>query len=165
MKLQLLAAAALVAGLGLVPAVLPPQTTPPTMAATYSALADTILALKKTEANFVRSVVAGHFHGAQSYVKAGDGAKAAAEMALFANEGDNAMAGVRKRLLEGGHHHHHADDTAQGEYDAGFVIVTRKAKEAAMAASAAMRDAKDDAARQAAWKQFSAVAEPLLAAK
>jgi len=164
MKLTFLAVGALVASLGLVPATLRPQATPPAMAATYSSLADSILALKRTEANFVRSVLAGHYHGAESYTKAGDGAQAAAEMALFANEGDNAMAGVRKRLLEGGHHHH-ADGEAKGEYDPGFVIVTTRAKTALLAASAAMRDASDAAGREAAWKQFATVADPLLAGK
>ena len=164
MKLSLFAAAGLVAGLGLLPAVRPPQQTPAPMAATYSALADAILALKQTESSFVRSVLEGHYHGAKVYSERGEAGLAAAEMALFANEGDNAMAGVRKRLLEGGHHHH-ADDTDEGEYDLGFVVVTRKAKVAILAASAAMRGAADDAARRAAWEQFSNVAEPLLAAK
>ena len=167
MKLSLVAAGGVLAGLGLIPALRPAQQTPAPTVATYSSLADAILALQQTEHNFVLSVLAGHYHGAESYTKAGDSAKAAAEMAVFANEGDNAMAGVRKRLLEGGHHHHHhhADDSSDGEYDPGFVIVTRKAKEAIMAASAAMRSASDDAARKAAWAQFAALADPLLAGK
>ena len=45
------------------------------------------------------------------------------------------------------------------------MLVTRKAKEAIMAASAAMRTAGDDAARRAAWTKFQTVAEPLLAAQ
>ena len=164
MKLSLVAAGALLAGLGLIPATSAPQATPAPTVATYSTLADTILALKQTEANFIRSVLAMHYHGAESYAKVGESGKAAAEMALFANEGDNAMAGVRKRLLEGGHHHHHhSDDTSDEEFDPGFVVVTRKAKEAIMGASAAMRGAGDDAARTAAWEGFRAVAEPLLA--
>ena len=160
MKLTLLAAGTLIAALGLARA---PQQTPPPMAATYAALADGILALKKTESSFVRSVLAVHYHAAQTYTQAGDSARAAAEMALFANEGDNTMAGVRKRLLDGGHHHHAADSAKQ--YDDGFVIVTRKAKQAALAASAEMRVARTEAETQAAWANFVAVADPLLAGR
>ena len=163
MKLSLFAAAGLVAGLGLLPAVRPPQQTPAPMAATYSALADAILALKKTESSFVRSVLEGHYHGAKIYTERGEAGLAAAEMALFANEGDNTMAGVRKRLLDGGHHHHAADSAKQ--YDDGFVIVTRKAKQAALAASAEMRVARTEAETQAAWANFVAVADPLLAGR
>ena len=138
------------------------QETPKSMAATYSSLADAILAVKKTEANFVRSLLNGHAHGAKAYFMAGEYDKSAAEMALFANEGDNAVAGVRKRLLEGGHHHN-AEGEAKGIYEPGFVIVTKKAKMAILAASAAMRTAKDGAARKAAWDAFAKAADPLTA--
>ncbi|MHC4847171.1 MAG: hypothetical protein ACYTEG_01815 [Planctomycetota bacterium] len=138
------------------------QETPKPMADTYSSLADTILAVKKTEANFVRSLLNGHAHGAKAYFMAGEYDKSAAEMALFANEGDNAVAGVRKRLLEGGHHHN-AEGEAKGIYEPGFVIVTKKAKMAILAASAAMRTAKDGAARKAAWDAFAKAADPLTA--
>jgi len=86
--------------------------------------------------------------------------KSAAEMALFANEGDNAIAGVRKRLLEGGHHHN-ADGEAKGIYEPGYVIVTKKAKQKILAASSALRSAKDDAARKAAWEAFVEAADSL----
>ena len=138
-----------------------PQETPKSMAATYGSLADAILALKSTESQFITSVLETHYHHAQEHVKTGDSEGAAAEMALFASEGDNAIGGVRKRLVDGGHHHH-ADGEAKGIYDAGFVVVTRKAKEAALAASAAMRQAKTDADRKAAWERFTAVAKPLI---
>ena len=59
-------------------------------------------------------------------------------MALFANEGDNAIAGTRKRLVDGGHHHH-ADGEAKGQYESGFVIVTKGSKVHILAASAALR--------------------------
>ncbi len=137
------------------------QETPKTMVETYDALADSILALKRAEANFVRSMLDGHRHGAEAYMKAGDFRRAAAEIALFANEGDNAIGGVRKRLVEGGHHHH-SDGEAKGLYDPGFVIVTRKAKQQALAASAALLAAKTDEEREAAWQQFVTVADSLL---
>jgi hypothetical protein len=140
------------------------QDTPRSMADTYGAIADTILAVKRTEANFVRALLDGHHHAAQSFTKAGDSEKASAEMSLFANEGDNAIGGVRKRLVEGGHHHH-ADDGAGGAYETGYVVVTKKAKEQLLAAAAAMRGAKTEADRNAAWKQFEDVAAPLLKAK
>ncbi|MEW6073576.1 MAG: hypothetical protein AB1726_13415 [Planctomycetota bacterium] len=158
MKTKLLAIGALVGALGLVAV---PQETPKAMSATYGALADSILALKRTETSFVLALLEGHFQAARSHYEGGMGEMAAAEMALFASEGDNSIAGVRKRLLEGGHHHH-ADDEAKGVYEPGFVVVTKAAKEGALQASAAMRRAKTDAEREAAWKQFTAVAEPLL---
>jgi hypothetical protein len=131
------------------------------MVACYGSLADAILAVKQTEADFVRSMLDGHFHAAKAYMARGDTGRAAAEMSLFANEGDNAIGGVRKRLLEGGHHHNAAGE-AKGVYEPGFVIVTREAKQAALEAAAALRSSSDDAAREQAWKAFVAVAEPLL---
>jgi len=136
------------------------QETPKSMVDTYDTLADAILAVKKTEENFVRGMLDGHRHGAQAYFAAGDYEKAAAEMALFGNEGDNAVAGVRKRLLEGGHHHN-ADGEAKGIYEPGYVVVTKKAKQEILAASAALRAAGDDAARKAAWDSFAKVADSL----
>ncbi|MHC4956313.1 MAG: hypothetical protein ACYTGZ_20925 [Planctomycetota bacterium] len=138
------------------------QETPKSMAATYSSLADAILAVKKTEANFVRGLLDGHMHGAQAYFMAKDYEKAAAEMALFGNEGDNAVAGVRKRLLEGGHHHN-AEGEAKGIYEPGYVIVTKKAKQQILAASSALRSASDDAGRKAAWDAFKKAADSLAA--
>ena len=135
--------------------------TPKTMTTAYSSLADTILAVKQVEEDFVRSVIDGHFHAATVHAQRGAWDMVAAEMALFASEGDNAMAGVRKRLLAGGHHHN-ADGEAKGLYEPGFVIVTRKVKEEALAAAGALRKATNDAERQAAWMRFTDVAEPLL---
>jgi hypothetical protein len=144
--------AVVVAGAGLLAGA---QETPRTMADTYDALADAILSVKQTEAEFVRALLDGHKHGAEAHVRAKNFEMAAAEMALWGNEGDNRIGGVRKRLLEGGHHHN-AEGEAKGIYEAGYVIVTIKAKRAALAASAAMRRAGTDAERQQAWKDFLA---------
>jgi hypothetical protein len=157
MKLKILALVAAAAALGFVI----PQQTPKSTAAAYGALADTILAVKRTESEFVRSLLAGHLRAARDFSGRGDSEHAAAEIALFANEGDNAIGGVRKRLLEGGHHHN-ADGEAKGIYEPGFVIVTRKAKEEALAVSATMRQAKTDADRKQAWDRFVAIANPLV---
>ena len=139
-----------------------PQTTPPAMAATYDSLADAILAIKSTEANFVHSLLDGHYHAAAAYAGREDFQKAAAEMALFANEGDNTIGGVRKRLVEGGHHHN-AEGEAKGIYEPGYVVVTSEAKKKILELSRAMRQTDDDAKRQAIWKQFSDIAAKLLA--
>ena len=115
--------------------------TPPEMVATYNSLADGILALKRTEENIVRSILAaGKAHGevqlmrAQRAITANDaaGAKAAvealaADVAQLGTEGDNSVGAVRKRLLEGGQHHNAAGE-AQGIYDEGYVVVTKAAK-------------------------------------
>jgi len=160
MKIAIAGLSALLAASLLAPA---PQGTPAPMAACYDSLADSILAIKQTEANFVRSLLDGHFHAAKAYMDRGDTARAAAEMALFANEGDNAIGGVRKRLLEGGHHHH-ADGEAKGIYEPGFVVVTRKAKQEALAASAALQQAKTDDERKQVWETFASIAHDLLGA-
>jgi hypothetical protein len=157
MKFKILAAAAAIVGLGLVA----PQHTPKSMAAAYGALADTILAVKRTEAELVRSILGDHYRAAKEYVQRGDSEHAGAEIALFANEGDNAIGGVRKRLLEGGHHHN-ADGEAKGAFEPGFVIVTRKAREDVLAAASAMRQAKTDAERKQAWDRFASIAYPLV---
>ena len=156
MKLKIWTLAAAVAALGFAW----PQQTPKTMATAYGSLADSILAVKKTETDFVRCILADHYRAAREASQKGDSERAAAEMALFGNEGDNAIGGVRKRLLEGGHHHN-AEGEAKGIYDPGFVIVTKKVKEQALADSAAMRTAKTDADRKAVWDKFAAMAAPL----
>lgn len=137
------------------------QQTPPSMVASYESIADIILASRELEANFVRAMLAGHLHAAQAHMEQEDYAAAAAEMALFANEGDNAISGVRKRLLKGGHHYN-AEGEEKGVFEPGYVIVTREAKVAALAASAALRRAQTDEARQEAWDDFATVAEGLL---
>lgn len=137
------------------------QETPKAMTATYESVADSILAIKSTEKRFINALLGGHRHGAESRFKAGDFAGAAAEIALFANEGDNGVGGVRKRLVEGGHHHN-AEGEAQGIYESGFVTVTRDAKKKALAASMALQQAKTDDDRKKAWADFAAIASDLL---
>lgn len=137
------------------------QKTPQATVAAYDALADAILGLREAESDFVMSILDHHFQAAERAFKAGNWDRAAAQMALFANEGDNAVAGIRKRLVEGGHHHNAAGEEA-GIYDEGFVIVTKKAKRRGLAASKALREAQDDAARQAAWGDFDKVANELV---
>jgi hypothetical protein len=153
----------LLGALAMVAAALPSaaQETPHAMVVTYNHLADAILALNDAEDGLVRSVLFTHHEAAEAAMKAGDYATAAAQMALFGTEGDNAMEGVRKRLLQGGHHHH-ATAEEEAKYDPGYVVVTREAKQKILAAATALRQAQDEAARKAAFAQFEAVADPLL---
>jgi hypothetical protein len=137
------------------------QETAKDMAAAYDTLADVILGAKRTEKNLVRSILEQHRSAGAAAAEKGDGARAAAEMALFANEGDNAVGGVRKRLLDGGHHHN-AEGEAKGLFDPGFVVVDRVSRKACLDASMEMQKAADDAGRKAAWSKFDAAASALL---
>ena len=137
------------------------QETPENMVRTYDAMADAILSLKRTEANFIRALLDDYRRGADAAMKRGEWEVAAANIALFANEGDNAIGGIRKRLLEGGHHHHAQAETDE-VYDPGYVIVTRQAKRELLSASVALRKAESEPARQEAWQKFTAVAADLL---
>jgi hypothetical protein len=125
------------------------------LADTYTTLADTILGAKHTEKHLVTAILNHHATAAHSAFAAGQWEEAAAHMALWASEGDNAVGGVRKRLLEGGHHHN-AEGEAQGIYEPGFVVVTIKAKQGALGASRALLEAKDEANRKAALATFEA---------
>lgn len=145
----------------LVGAPLAAQQTPPSIVAAYDALADTILAVRQAEASFVKSMLDGHRHAAKALAKKGDWEGAAAEMALFANEGDNAIGGVRKRLLEGGHHFNAAGEE-QGIFEEGYVVVTREAKQKILGMSTALRKATSDDERHQIWDEFAAAAESLL---
>jgi hypothetical protein len=147
----------------------PAGATPQEMVATYNTLADAILAVKKTEANLVRSILgATYAHAriqlerARAAIKGNDakGSQAALEnlaaaVAQLGTEGDSAVGAVRKRLLEGGHHHN-AEGEAKGIYDQGYVVVTRAAKQAFLDASksigALARAPKADAL-EAEWKK------------
>jgi hypothetical protein len=140
------------------------QKTPETLVASYDSLADVILAVRQMEENVVRAVLDAHRRAAETAMQRGDAPAAAAEIALFANEGDNAVGGIRKRLVEGGHHHHAADEAA-GIYDPAFVIVTRQAKGEALEISAALQKAATEPARQEAWSRFVQLADRLLASK
>jgi hypothetical protein len=146
--------------------------TPPEMVASYEALADTILGAKKTEDKLVRAILAATYGHAQAELararqalKANDTTTAraavenvAAAVGQIGTEGDNAVAGVRKRLLEGGHHHNAAGE-AQGIFDEGYVVVTKAAKQAFLASSKAIamlaREPKADAL-DAEWKKVEA---------
>ena len=137
------------------------QKTPPAAVAAYDALADSILGLRQAESTFVMAILDHHYMAAERAFKGENWDRSAAQMALFANEGDNAVAGIRKRLVEGGHHHNAAGEEA-GTFDEGFVIITKKAKRQGLAASKALREAKDDAARKAAWADFDKMANELV---
>jgi hypothetical protein len=118
-----------------------PPATPTEIVTTYNSLADAILAVKKTEHDLVMAMLAGTYRHAEAKVQqalgkigAGQPAKdeleaSAALVSQMGNEGDAAVAAVRKRLLEGGHHHNAAGEQ-QGIFDEGFVIVTKAAKKA-----------------------------------
>ena len=137
------------------------QQTPGSVVTAYEALADTILAVRAAEHSFVRVFLDGHLHAASSRFRQGNWDAAAAEMALFANEGDNAIGGVRKRLLEGGHHFN-AEGEDKGLFEPGYVVVTVEAKQELLAASAALRQADTEEARQEAWDDFHDTAQGLL---
>ena len=79
------------------------QQSPPNLVSAYEGLADSILGMRQAEANLVAAILYDHYRAAERAFKTEDYEKAAAEMALFASEGDNAVAGIRKRLIEGGH--------------------------------------------------------------
>jgi hypothetical protein len=146
-----------------------PAKTPQQLVDTYDSLADTILAAKKTEWNLVHSILALTYRHAEGMLaaakaKIGAGANAKAEIETLAalvsqlgNEGDSAIAGIRKRLLEGGHHHNAAGE-AKGTYEEGYVIVTRAAKKAFLASAGRigrLASSPDVAALDAEWKQVT----------
>lgn len=141
--------------------------TPRALVETYDTLADTILGAKQTEWNLVHSILATTYMHAEGLMRAIDGKLAAGAsvrdeveqlatlVAQLGNEGDAAVAAVRKRLLEGGHHHNAAGE-AQGLYDEGFVIVTREAKKDFLEASkniAKMAREPQAAALKAEWSK------------
>lgn len=154
-----------------------PTGTPTEMVQTYESLADGILAMKKAEWNMVHSILAVTYgHAEAAYQKAlmqiEAGQDAGKDLELLAgyvsqmgNEGDAAVAAVRKRLLEGGHHHN-AKGEQQGMFDEGFVIVTRQAKKAFLDAAGEigrMASSPDAAALKSAWakvnEQFAVLAK------
>ncbi len=137
------------------------STTPHPLVATYSSVADTILAAKKAEKNVVTAILDAHHLAASRAAQAAQWDEAAAEMALFANEGDNEVGGVRKRLLEGGHHHN-AEGEQKGLYEAGFVVVTTAQKKSVLDVVAELRAATTDDARKAAVGKFHTLAAAVL---
>ncbi len=175
----------LLALIALVPGAIPPTLaagpetsgTPATLVSTYRSLADAILAVKESEANLVRSILAttyGHAEATlaetRANLKAHKPAKAEIEklaslVSQLGNEGDGSVAGVRKRLLEGGHHHN-AQAEQQGVYDEGFVIVTRAAKKVFLDAAGAIGKLAANpnaAALDAEWQKVSRQFSELMA--
>jgi hypothetical protein len=155
--------------------------TPAEMVATYETLATVILGAKDTEANLVRSILAAT--NAHAEVELGRAKKAiaandtkaaqaaienlAADVGQLATEGDNAVAGIRKRLLEGGHHHNAAGE-AQGIFDEGYVIVTKAAKKSFLESSkaiAGMTAAPKAEGLDAEWKKVQATYSELMSKK
>jgi len=190
MQVGAIRAAAVAAGVLIVsstlPAAPPAQSrgpaTPPEMVAAYDALADAILGANKAERKLVISILAATYGHAQSQLararqalKANDAgaARAAIENVATAvgqigTEGDNSVAGVRKRLLQGGHHAN-ATGEAQGVFDEGYVVVTKVAKQAFLGSSRTLamlaRSPKAEALEQewkkveAAWAKYVASAK------
>ena len=133
------------------------------LVATYERIADGILAANHAETAIVRAILSSHRNAGEAAATGGKWDAAAENMALWANEGDNAVGGIRKRLLEGGHHHN-AEGEAKGIFEAGYVVVTVEAKKKALALVQTMQTAKDDGARKAAWGEFAKLAEATEAA-
>ena len=151
--------------------------TPEQLVAAYGSLADTILSAKKTELNLVHSILATAYGHAQSTMasardkmKAGKDARSEVEklatlVSHLGNEGDAAVAGVRKRLVEAGHHHH-ASTEQRGQFEEGFVIVTRAAKKVFMDAAGQigkMAAAPNAAALEAEWQKVQKQYQGLMA--
>lgn len=143
--------------------------TPKDLVASYDTLADAILALKHTETNLVRSILATtHAHAelamrnALRATESNDPAAAghleglATLVGQLGTEGDNSVAAIRKRLLEGGHHHN-AEGEQQGIYDPGYVIVTKAAKRVFLDASKAIGQLSRSPDAEALKKEWSNV--------
>jgi hypothetical protein len=125
--------------------------TPPEIVATYNSLADAILSVKKTEHDLVVAMLTGTYRHAEAklnqikgMLSGGAGQAAQKEVEALAalvsqlgNEGDNSVAAIRKRLLDGGFHHNAAGEQ-QGIFDEGFVIVTKAAKKTFLDAAMAI---------------------------
>jgi hypothetical protein len=149
--------------------------TPPELVGAYETLADSILAIKKTEWHMVHSILATTYSHAQATLAAvqrkAAGGDAAAEIEKLAdlvsqlgNEGDAAVAAVRKRLIDGGHHHNAAGEK-QGVFDEGFVIVTRAARKAFLTSAgsiAKLGGSPDPAKLEAEWRAVSAQYDALV---
>jgi hypothetical protein len=151
------------------------MSTPEELVASYNSLADVILGAKKTERHLVLSILAVTYSQAEAAldrakrnIQAGKDARSdieglAALVAQLGNEGDAAVAGIRKRLLEGGHHHNAAGEQ-QGIYEEGFVVVTRAAKKGFLARAAEigkLAAAPDAGALSTQWKKVQAQYEKL----
>ena len=131
---------------------------------TYDKIADSILAAKHSEKAVVGAILLSHRQGAATAAAAKKWEEVAAHLALWANEGDNAVGGIRKRLLEGGHHHN-AEGEAKGLFEEGYVTVTVAAKKQALDLVAALQAAADDAARATVLAAFEKLAEDVCPTK
>lgn len=131
---------------------------------TYNAVADGILAANHAETAVVKAILESHWNAAQAAAQKGDWDGAAAELSMAANEGDNAVGGIRKRLLEGGHHHN-AEGEAKGLFEPGFVVVTVANKKAVLDLVAKLQGAKDDAAKKAVWAEIATAVAAMCPAK
>lgn len=153
--------------------------TPGELVSAYDALADTILGANKAERKLVLAILATSYGHAQAELgrarqalKANDPAAArvaienlAAAVGQIGTEGDNAVAGIRKRLLEGGHHAN-SEGEAQGVYDEGYVIVTKVAKQSFLEASRALAmlaRSPTPEGLEAEWKKVEATWTKLIA--
>jgi len=120
-------------------------TTQKSLVATYDKIADGILAANHAETAVVKAILQSHRDAGDAAAASGKWDEVASHVALWANEGDNAVGGIRKRLLEGGHHHN-AEAESKGIFEPGFVVVTVEAKKKALEISSRIQAAKDDAA-------------------
>ncbi|MFQ5878493.1 MAG: hypothetical protein ACE5JH_12560 [Acidobacteriota bacterium] len=154
--------------------------TPAEMVASFDALADAVLAVRRTEESLVRSILGATYAHARVELRRarasiGSGDQQAARRALenlaavvghLGTEGDRAVAAVRKRLVEGGHHHN-AKGEAAGIYDEGYVIVTRAAKKVFLDASRAigqLAPAPESGALEAEWSRVESTWSELMQA-
>jgi hypothetical protein len=127
----------------------------------------------------ILSATYGHAQGelsrARQALKASDATAASAAIENLATavgqigtEGDNAIAGIRKRLLEGGHHAN-SEGEAQGIFEEGYVVVTKAAKKAFLDSSQALAmlaRAPKAEALEAEWKKVeTAWAQHIASAK
>jgi hypothetical protein len=142
-------AAAVAAGVGTGFAARPMgPTTQTELVASYDQLANAILGSKNAETHLAKAICADayrqamdEFDLASKALAATNGQEAAIHLEqaaqavyLISQEGDKAVAAVRNRLLEGGHHHHATAEIA-AKYPLGFVVVTKEAQLALVAAS------------------------------
>jgi hypothetical protein len=138
--------------------------TQPTLVDSYNQVADSILATHRAERAIVGAILQSHLTAGRNAAQAGKWDEAAAEVALLASEGDNAIGGIRKRLLEGGHHAN-SDGEAKGIFDPGFVIITVEARKTLLGLVPKIQSASDDAGRKAAWADVEKTTTALLGRK
>lgn len=171
-----MAALTLMATLASFPNAQAQTTTPAELVAAYDSLADTLLGAMNTERHLVQSILTATYTRAENAltqakakIQAGQDSRSeietlAALVAQLGNEGDAAVAGIRKRLLDGGHHHNAAGEQ-QGIYDEGFVLVTRAAKKVFLDSAAEigrLGSSPDSGALDVQWKKVQTQFEELI---